>query len=154
MTVTVDTPNGEVTGSVVRKVWSDKSQIMPKWPHVNNKVEIKGEAVVVDLGEHGVMYGLINWASYNDVKHAFPYGHDMASAKGIRYYSTLPVGKSAELPRENWPTFVTFTDPVTERVDEYLDEEFWDKYRSWVKSTSITERNFTKYFRFKQGDLK
>lgn len=39
-------------------------------------------------------------------------------------------------------------------VDKYLSDDFWDKYQTWVKSTKITEREFTRLFRFKQGDIK
>lgn len=109
ITVTVETPEGVKTGSSVREVSVGLPLI--DLPEGTANVDITGEAIVVDLGERGVLYGLIRAESDRDVYKAFPIDSPPLTSEGLKYYTSLPVGKSAELPRENWPTFVTFTDP-------------------------------------------
>ena len=110
ISVIVDTPEGEVVGDAVRKV---NLIHQPALLGVENTgiPTVKGEAVVVDMGARGVMYGLIVSGQYLDIKNTFPYEHRMNTAEGVRYYRSLPIGTTGKLPKENWPTFVTFTDP-------------------------------------------
>lgn len=58
MIVTVETPEGIKTGSTVREVTSSLAfGLESGWHH---RARLKGEAVVVDLGERGVLFGLLD----------------------------------------------------------------------------------------------
>jgi hypothetical protein len=116
MTVAVETPEGVKTGSAVRRVditkkliaaetVTDPSTGKPKIKeHYKFDNDITGEAVVVDLGEHGVVFALIDWFDYNDVPAVFntPKYEDVVE---------IPLGTKAQVTNiRYWPDFVTFTD--------------------------------------------
>jgi hypothetical protein len=116
MTVTVETPEGVNTGSTVRQVDITKKLILaeivtdpstgkPKVKeHYKFDNDITGEAVVVDLGERGVLFALIDWFDYNDVPAVFntPKYADVVD---------IPLGSKAQVTNiKYWPDFVTFTD--------------------------------------------
>jgi hypothetical protein len=104
MTVEVETPEGIRTGSAVREI---SMVSRPKRMGESNDTHVrleKGEAVVVDLGQRGVLFVLMSigggggqaiWAPFN----AFP----TACSKGaisrcsINYYSNLKNTGKAEL---------------------------------------------------------
>lgn len=113
MTVTVETPEGEVSGSAVREM--SNSTPLVSLPDVGNPASVKGEAVVVDLGERGVLFALISHHSDNEFyaafRHLWPRGG--ATPEGIEFYTNMPVGTKGRLPPEQWPGYpklVTFTD--------------------------------------------
>jgi hypothetical protein len=111
ITIAVETTEGVRTGSAVREVSAVTGLI--RWYDGGGGVGVKGEAVVVDLGERGVLFGLIDWNSYDEFYDAFPYpkGGGQATADGIRYYNTLEPGRSAPLTNPKyWPQMVTFGD--------------------------------------------
>ena len=116
MTVTVATPEGDVWGSAVREMGNATPRI--DLPDVGNPADVRGEAVVVDLRERGVLFALISHASDLEFYNAFPVpgnprGVGGSSSMGIKYYSNLPVGTKAELPSDfppAYPKLVTFTD--------------------------------------------
>src|SRR4051812_10059597 len=57
MTVTVETPEGIKTGSAVRAV---TVHLVPRLSlEVHPTIEVKGEAVAVDLGRRGVLFALM-----------------------------------------------------------------------------------------------
>ena len=58
MTITVDTPEGVKTGSAVHEISNSKGLF--GFPDAGNPADIEGEAVVVDLGERGVLFALIS----------------------------------------------------------------------------------------------
>lgn len=110
MTVEIETPEGIKTGSAIRDVniywkvigWSK----INKQPHYAEKIDIDGEAVVVDLGKRGKIFALIKDTAYTDVINAFniPRYEDIEK---------LPVGSKAEFDVSKYPggpTLVTFTD--------------------------------------------
>ena len=112
ITVEVQTPEGIVTGSAVRNVTNSTPMIdLINWPG-GNPATLKGEAVVIDLGKRGVMYGLIYDDSERDLYRTF-WGNKggATTAKGIRFFNALDIGDSRVLPKKYWPSFVTFTDP-------------------------------------------
>lgn len=108
ITVEVETPEGVKTGSAVREVSAYTN--IARWvnPDVGSlSINVKGEAVVIDLGKHGVVFGLIDWGSYEEFFSAFP------RPKGtelVPYYNTIKEGTIAPLPAERWPQFVMFKD--------------------------------------------
>lgn len=108
VTVTVETPEGLKTGSAVRQIWNGRELI--DLPDVGNPAGVRGEAVVVDLGERGVLFALISHESDNEFKRAF---HPPAGMSGREYWSSLKPGERRELDPRTWPGYpklVTFTD--------------------------------------------
>ena len=116
MTVTVETPEGDITGSAVREMGNATPRV--NLPDVGNPADVRGEAVVVDMGDRGVLFALISHESDLEFYNAFPVeGHPRgvggSSSTGIRYYSSLPLGTKAELPPDfppGYPNIVTFID--------------------------------------------
>ncbi len=111
MTVIVETPEGIKSGSAVRELSGSASNIkVLDFPESTSTTNVRGEAVVVDLGERGVLFALISSDSYRDVSETFPY----ISAKGIpdriRHFKNLEPGSKSTLAKEHWPKMVTFTD--------------------------------------------
>lgn len=64
MSVVVETPEGEITGSAVREMGNSTPLI--QLPDVGNPAGVRGEAVVVDLGARGVLFALISDKSDNE----------------------------------------------------------------------------------------
>lgn len=113
MIVTVETPEGEVIGSAVRQMGNDL-QGSPL-SQQGNPADVKGEAVVVDLGVRGKLFALISHKSDLEFYNAFPVpsGKGGSTPEGIKYYANLPVGTKGELNPKNppgYPMLVTFTD--------------------------------------------
>lgn len=111
MTVSVETPEGLKTGSAVREVsikFESRPGYKPHPYHVTTKV--KGEAVVVDLGERGVLFALIDPDDYRFVFEAFS-GPPGLTLEGAQFYSSLATGSKVVLepgPKRN-PVFATFS---------------------------------------------
>ena len=150
ITVEVETPDGIKTGSAVRAVSDYASSIknidLPGSSGPPPKV--RGEAVVVDLGEDKQIFGLINWSSYREVYAAFPFSGAKKAGDGLRYYLSLEPGTSAPLPKESWPMFSYFenkNDPKsikpTHRLD--LSKTFGDGYRVNKITITITDEPVT-----------
>lgn len=93
------------------------------------------------------------WREYKPSMVTFTDLNDPKSVKGInREDMSEAFGMGVNLKQI---TVEITNDPVTwNMIDKYLSDDFWDKYKAWVKSTKITEREFTRLFRFKQGDIK
>lgn len=110
--VSVDTPEGLKTGSAVREAivkFEPRPGYKPHPYHVTTKV--KGEAVVVDLGERGVLFALIDPDDYRFLFEAFP-GPPGLTVEGAEFYSNLAIGKKAFLEpgfKRN-PVLATFSD--------------------------------------------
>lgn len=128
MTLTVQTPEGMKTGSAVREVHVATG---PELPQATAVVRVKGEAIVVDMGRGGLLFGLlrsqtsVDGASYVFFDN-FPIpgsrgsGDSSTTSEGVRYYNQLKSGK-AEIAARDLPMLVRFkdiNDPKTvERVD-------------------------------------
>lgn len=138
MTVTVETPEGIKTGSAVREVYSSRPLVT--LPDTSSSPQVKGEAVIIDLEDRGLLFGLIDWNSYREVYGAFPYPAPSSSA-GIEYYNSLKIGTTAEVPQENWPRFVYFkeiSNPLSvEQVNiSHLDQNYGEGVR--LKNIEVT----------------
>ncbi|MDD3020685.1 MAG: hypothetical protein PHX61_06860 [Alphaproteobacteria bacterium] len=116
-TVTVDTPEGEKSGSAVREVnvtiKACPVHICEKG-YLPGKVSTKGEAVAVDLGQRGMLFSIIPTDSYLIVFNIFPGPHGGLTPEGAEYYSQLKNAK-AEMGHNGYimgqiPTMVTFED--------------------------------------------
>jgi hypothetical protein len=149
ITVEVETPEGIKTGSAVRQV---AAMMQPRFPNPDMPPVVyamRGEAVVVDLGERGRLFALIGSDSYEEVDNAFPFpGSDVHSAEGIKYYRSLNPGTKALLDPTKYPGYpklVTFTDindPKTVKLvikKEWIDEKHPIRYR-------MVEDRFEEYF--------
>lgn len=111
MTVEVETPEGVKTGSAVRKVdVAIKPYPLDARHPYRSKIKVKGEAVVVDLEERGVVFGLVSPDSYRaELYKAFPIDGP-STPEGSEYYDRLPLGLKADLTEKNALWLVTFTD--------------------------------------------
>lgn len=114
LTVEVETPEGVRVGSAVREVGGRYSpELFGQYSlHVGL---VRGEAVVVDLGERGVLFALNRtykrgWSGGHTIVYdAFP-NAQARDADMISYYSSLKAGP-IELPAESYPVLVRFRDP-------------------------------------------
>ena len=89
ITVEVETPEGIKTGSAVREVSNAASSIRFGFPESTSPPEVRGEAVVVDLGERGVLFALIDWDSWREVSETFPYTAAKGIPDRIRHFKNL-----------------------------------------------------------------
>jgi hypothetical protein len=127
ITVTVETPEGIKTGSAVREV-SVYSYPTPFPEDSGAQVRVAyGEAVVVDLGERGVLFALLNGAKLGvDYGHSlpfyiFPSSTGGTTAAGIRHYRNLKTS-TTEIAPEWYPTFVHFKDINNRKTAEPVME--------------------------------
>lgn len=156
-TVVVETLEGIKSGSAVREInayWLPEEEYLPakvtaaaiakaKKQLDEIKPSILGEAVVVDLGERGVLFALLK-GHFLGVDHGesiiyyvFPSGEGYTTAEGIKYYRDLK-DKKAVLEPTHYPTLVTFTDLNDPRtVKPVLEMETDGKYP--VKYTIRTD---------------
>lgn len=87
VTVEIETPEGVKRGLSVHEL----SVAIPliDLPDVGNLASIKGEAIVVDLGERGVVFVLMSDQSWqNGLYQAFPTKAPSAQ-RGIRHYKRI-----------------------------------------------------------------
>ena len=117
ITILVDTPEGIKSGFAVREVFARRNPkvTMETLSHVS----VKGEAVVVDLGKRGVLFGLMDTnGSYDVVFKTFP-GPPGLTVEGIQYYRNL---KGVKAPSKVMPQLVRFkdlNDPLTVEAVDY-----------------------------------
>ena len=107
MTVEVETPEGIKTGSAVREV---EVTFKPRPGHYPSgylaKHKMKGEAVIVDLGERGILFATITPDSYPEVTETFP-GPPAFTIAGAEYYSQLEQNAQPLSPKR-YPQIVMF----------------------------------------------
>lgn len=115
MTAVFETPEGLKTGSVVREVnfWRGIHIV----PEVTSKITVRGEALVIDLGKHGMLFGLLRGAFQS-----VDYGSDVI-------LGVFPEGKMSGkviLTQKYYPMFVIFKDinnPLTiESITNFGDD--------------------------------
>ena len=114
MTVVVETPEGDYSGSAVRQITNSVPPI--DLPDAGNPADLKGEAVVVDLGERGVLFAILTDDTRRQFYRAFPLpgktnSAGATTAEGIRYHNNLPIGAKGKINMDEHRTkFVTFID--------------------------------------------
>ncbi|MBI1301219.1 MAG: hypothetical protein GC137_06105 [Alphaproteobacteria bacterium] len=116
ITVNIETPEGLKSGSAVRKM--TRAVPMLNLPQATGHYGVEGEAVVIDLGERGTVFALIDWDSYNEVYKALPQPKN-AQMWDIEYYMGLKPGTKGDLPPEEYPKMVSFgdvDDPSTQKL--------------------------------------
>lgn len=149
MTVEVETPEGVKTGSAVREV-VEKFKYAPHlgkdFPY-RIKRDVKGEAVVVDLGERGKVFALLKgyWLGVDHAvlitNYAIPRPKEYEE-RSAEYYDTLKDVEIVLNPYQ-YPMFVTFTDlsdPKT--VVPLLAYEKSNRPENWAVKGSNFEKNF------------
>lgn len=137
ITVNVDTPEGIKSGSAVREVSAHSDR-----PYNLAKATTKGEAVVVDLGERGTLFAIMDYdGAYQVVFKAFPNAAGGLTPDGIRYYSALKNAKAELIPGEipEFARLVTFTDLKNPKTVKGVDYRHLDKtFGQGVKIKSVT----------------
>ncbi|NCC53791.1 MAG: hypothetical protein EOM20_21655 [Spartobacteria bacterium] len=114
MTVEVETPEGVKTGSAVREVTIEEyTPVIVDIPETANlRTKVRGEAVVVDLGERGTLFAIMDYnGAYRVIFDLFK-GPPFMTPEGREYYKSL-IGTEAVIPPEKYPMYaplVTFTD--------------------------------------------
>jgi hypothetical protein len=127
ITVNVQTPDGVTSGSTIRQLSHSSSPLYINLPDAGRAPKGKGEAITVDLGEKGKLFGLVSTRMYRELYETFPFRGAKKIGDGIRYYNGLPIGKNGVLPRREYPRFVMFediNDPMTVKV---LDPDNFEK---------------------------
>ena len=108
ITITVDTPEGIKTGSAVRETYAMRGLSLLTGTGGRART-LKGEAVVVDLGQRGVLFAPLDVNDYRIVFEVFAGSARGLTAQGIRYYKNLKDVRS-EIPKELYPRLVKFDD--------------------------------------------
>ena len=106
LTINVETPEGMKSGSAVREVYV---AVTPRFtPEMSATIKIQGEAVIVDLGQRGLLFGLISADSYVEVFEAFPKAGETTPA-GVKYYRSLKPGMKAAIT-QRIPRLIKFAE--------------------------------------------
>lgn len=114
ITVEVETPEGIMTGSTVRKAFMSTRPALLGESSGGNSMKVIGEAVVIDLGERGHVFGLITWSSYREMLDAFPLPRTRSHVDEIKMLKKmLKPGKKAEVSKDyiRMSAFVNMDDP-------------------------------------------
>ena len=149
MTVEVETPEGVKTGYAVREV---SVQLVPHFlPEVSSTKTLKGEAVVVDLGERGQVFALLSGYSLGSdyalmlLFNAFSSGTG-DEKKQLSYYENLKIPPTALEPQW-YPKFVRFRDPNDPKtVESLLDMKVCDGHKGWPEKLCVKEDRFEQAF--------
>lgn len=155
LTVNIDTPEGLKSGSTVRKVSSRDNTTqysLIAGMRGGCHSELKGEAVVVDLGTRGKVFALLDnsLSAHQIVQDSFPLeGGGPCLKNGIKYYSNLK-GKT-EVPPFAHPMMVTFTDlsdPTSVKyvygIEQLKDEK--GNFKGDALDKQVKEDNFAALF--------
>lgn len=155
MTVVVETPEGIKTGSAVREVQAKRQRSILTSIGEITKTFVIGEAVIVDLGERGVLFKLMDIdGSHGVVYEAFPFPDGAPlTPEGVQYYDSLyeKVGDqkfSLERRSDHYPGFATFTDlndpkSVKGVHPDKLDEHFGEGVRIKEIFVQMTDEQVT-----------
>lgn len=123
ITVEVETPEGIKTGSAIREIHAISS--IKIGDTGGGAAGVKGEAVVVDLGERGALFATIGEDfGYSVMFKAFPYSKGGLTKEGMEYYSSLKDAKANLLEIEALPRFVKFrtlNDPLSVKLVDIHD---------------------------------
>lgn len=138
MTVTVETPEGIKTGSAVREVSNSASKIkIINFPESVNPAEVKGEAVVVDLGNRGKLFALLRGYKLGEghaediLYYSFGGGTSVERIQALNNIYKNNIGKKVTLEPSDYPVLVMFKDnkdpksvlPVLEMEPEKIPDQ-------------------------------
>ncbi|MEZ5814974.1 MAG: hypothetical protein R3E13_09720 [Alphaproteobacteria bacterium] len=141
MTIEINTPEGVKSGSAVREACLTPFQGYN--PQVADfKEKVIGEAVVVDLGERGVLFASSHPSTMIfDVARSIG-GPRLFTQEGLEYYSNLEIGTKAPLPEKQYPTLVIFKDLSNPKTIDIVLGTIFDS----EKKKYMPVNNFSKYF--------
>jgi len=129
VTVMVETPDGPISGNTVRNI--QNRACAPKrvnWPG-GNPADVIGEAVVVDMGERGVLFALIGDSAEDEFYQIFyPQVGGASTYHGIKDYYNLPNGTKGSIDPQifpGYPRLVTFKDMDDPKSVTLLQE--WER---------------------------
>ncbi len=132
MTVEVETPDGIKTGSSVISVkWVDGSNPANRWNHY-----IRGEAVVIDMGDGGYLYALLRGLS-NQTNASLMFAAAISKRKGRvtdkKLFAEVVSKRDrasglVDLPDHLYPTLVTFEDIDTPTTVKIIEPHDFVKY--------------------------
>ncbi|MEZ0260944.1 MAG: hypothetical protein ACAH80_08040, partial [Alphaproteobacteria bacterium] len=149
MTVTVATPEGIKTGSAVREV---AVQLVPQiTPEMKPSITLAGEAVIVDLGERGILFALLK--GYKMTDHAkvlpfyvFPSAAVPLEKDGLSFYSSLKAGPK-EVEPQFYPMFVHFRDTKDPKtVESLIEMEECPGRHAWPEPLCVKANHFEAMF--------
>jgi hypothetical protein len=139
LTVTVQTPTGEISGAAVTevtKVDSDGALVLVEARGVRTKV--RGEAVVVEVAPGRYLFALLGGAGHWAYP-AFGLGQGLSYDESMHKLMGVPHDTPSPLPVKDYPLLVTFTDindPTTvTRVDP---GDLADSFGPGVSLTAVT----------------
>ena len=119
VTVEIETPEGIKSGSAVRQVSTRRPSLT--YQESGNPSKIVGEAVVVDLGERGVVFAILSDQSRANALYSAFFPSDNSLPR-----TEIKVGNRAEL-KENLPNMVMFeelNDPKSVKL-VFQDPTWW-----------------------------
>jgi hypothetical protein len=114
LTVTMQTPEGEVRGSTVRAVKLPNGRPLLDLPEAGSGIDVVGEAAIIDLGEKGKVFALISDSSWRELRYTFDYSPSLKysiaerNKMKIEYYNNLPKHQKKTLELHNRPQMVWF----------------------------------------------
>jgi len=140
LTLVIETPEGKIVGSSVRKVSVfTEPKIFPE-QHSSHS-EVKGEAVVVDLGKRGVLFALLSKENDNDYgdRIAFQEFPQLGGMKpeAIKNYPNIKAKNN--LSFDKLPMLVHFRDINDPKTAKKVDPNHLEKsFGKGVKLVSAT----------------
>jgi hypothetical protein len=138
ITVTMQTPTGDVSGSTVRAVKLPTRGLLIDLPEANPKIKSLGEAVIIDLSEKGKVFALIDDASKYELMYTFNFRsskNDNMYKERIAFYNNYPKEEKKDLPLHNWPKMVWFediNDPKSVKL-VHTTKENPENNREWIQ---------------------
>lgn len=145
--ITIETPEGVVTGSAVREISNSRTGIELGWTQATHNPKVKGEGVVINLGERGVLFATISDQTYNDLYHAFPLsGKAKSSVEGIKYYEgELRLGMRGIISLEDYAEYTKIV-YFRDRADPESVALVWGKYKNYETRTAGFADKFEETF--------
>lgn len=135
ITINIETPEGIKSGSAVREVSNSapRIKIFASLPQSHNAASVRGEAVVIDLGDKGILFGLVSDRSQLELYDAFSKG-GATTLDGIKHLNSIPVGKKAYIVN-NIPTLVRFKNISDPKSIELVHYQRYDNITNKFKET-------------------
>lgn len=131
ISVTIATPEGDKTGYVVREITREKGISLT--PEMTASREVKGEAVVIDLGERGTAIAILRGVSM-----------DIPVLLFFEFLRDRPLNEVIELPPEYHPIIVHYKDGLRKWTS--LESVYKTKPRMGDRLPAIVEDDLNKAF--------
>ncbi len=138
LTVTVETPHGEVSGSSVQKVsWRDE-KFVPGQSGGRAVNSLRGEAAVIDLGGGRYLFALLS--GMDTLAQYVVLGPEAIGAPMAKRGEQLEqIGRRGAVPRERYPLMVTFDDIADPKTVRRVDpQNLAATFGTGTRLTSVT----------------